>query len=302
MQPNAARTLGVFLAAPGYSRAGAVSLNYTGGGPSMRAVAARMLLLSLCAAPLAAQGGMGGGQSSNLGGRGRDFVAQEAPAELGRRLAWVARDAVVAVARFAPVSANPAVSGVDRPELGRVVGAGVLPGFDVVRREIGPRLVAGVRVYVADEEHAYAARPPGRVELRRRTRQRSLSAAVVAHEDDGLETRGDSRARHGTRDFTEQLVGDGDRAGEAHVSGRRTHVARRREGDGRIYQRVVQSVGDSSRHPMRDEVVLAGHHVRPVLLGRAGVNDGGGLARRDGGADFGPGQFFDVDGVRGLGG
>src|SRR6266853_1285971 len=62
MQPNAARTLGVFLAAPGYSRAGAVSLNYTGGGPSMRAVAARMLLLSLCAAPLAAQGGMGGGQ------------------------------------------------------------------------------------------------------------------------------------------------------------------------------------------------------------------------------------------------
>src|SRR5260370_8834257 len=62
MQPNAARTLGVFLAVPGYSRAGAVSLNHTGGGHSMRAFAAPMLLLSLCAAPLAAQGGMGGGQ------------------------------------------------------------------------------------------------------------------------------------------------------------------------------------------------------------------------------------------------
>src|SRR5258708_26286201 len=51
MQPNAARTLGVFLPVPGYSRAGAVSLNHTQGGHSMRGVTARMLLWPLFAAP-----------------------------------------------------------------------------------------------------------------------------------------------------------------------------------------------------------------------------------------------------------
>ena len=63
-------------------------------------------------------------------------------------------------------------------------------------------------------------------------------------------------------------------------------------------QRPADRARDVVAGPLHDELVLAVHHVRPLLLGAGGGNHHGRRAGRDHVADFGPGEVFEEDAVR----
>ena len=89
-------------------------------------------------------------------------------------------------------------------------------------------------------------------------------------------------------------------AGEQHVPTGRVNLALRHISQHRRHQRCSEAACDLFRRMFDDEIMLAQHHVRPILLGAAGGEDDGGFARLNRVAQFHPGKFFDEYGINRL--
>jgi hypothetical protein len=129
----------------------------------------------------------------------------------------------------------------------------------------------------------------------RREAQLGLPAAVVAHQIHLLEPRGQGALRnlshHPQEHFRTQRHG----SREPHVAGLLGGVSRRRVRHHRVDERAAEPLGNLSGHVPGDQIVFDQRHVRPVLLGATGVDDGARLPRRHRVADFEPGEILDVD-------
>jgi hypothetical protein len=127
-----------------------------------------------------------------------------------------------------------------------------------------------------------------------------LVAAVVAEKDDVGEAVNLEAVRGGFQRLFEHVVRHGDRAGKAHVRGRRSVAALRHVGDDRRDDRVAEALGDALRQHLDACIVFAECDVGAALLGSADGDDDGGLARLNLVAQFGPGQVLKEYGFRGL--
>ncbi len=78
---------------------------------------------------------------------------------------------------------------------------------------------------------------------------------------------------------------------------RRIDAAFRHVGEHRRHQRVAEPARNLLGRMLDDEVVLAEHHVRTVLLRAAGRKDDGGLPGLDRVAHLGPCELLDEYGV-----
>ena len=99
--------------------------------------------------------------------------------------------------------------------------------------------------------------------------------------------------------FSKDIVRNRDGAGEAHMGCGRCVIAFRYVSDHRRHQRIAQSFRNPLRQDLSRGMLLAQRDIGAALFGGADGNEDGGLAGRDLGAQFGPGQLFkdDVFGV-----
>ena len=134
------------------------------------------------------------------------------------------------------------------------------------------------------------------VQLGRNRLELALVAAVVADQNHIGEAMLFEAAGCRVEQAFERFVGNGDRAGEAHVGRGRCDVALRHIRHHRRHQRIAQRVGNPTRQHLHPHIVFAQHHVRPVLFGASHRNDERGFACALRIAHFDPSHFFDERG------
>ena len=234
-----------------------------------------------------------------FGLRSLDLETDEQPAQFGRGIAGIAVHAVAAVAGLQLVAPHPGAAAIEKHQLGSIRNSGVRAGAHAARFEIRAHALLDGEVDLGHVVDAGAPCGPFAVKRLCHFRQRFLSAAMVAHQDDVAES-GSARAcrdvaRHGGKCSFRNT----DASGKAHMASPCRGIAGRRERHHRIHQRVAEARRNPSRHVARNDVVLARYHVRTVLLGAAGVVNCGVRPGGDRIAHFRPGQFLDVDRRRG---
>ncbi len=136
--------------------------------------------------------------------------------------------------------------------------------------------------------HARRLRRPFAVETPRHGLLAGLGRAVIAEKDDVAEAV-HLKTPGGVFDgLLEGLLGNRDRAGKAHMPGRRIEAALGYIGQHGRDKGRSQGCGDLAGQQLDPEIVLADRHMRPVLLGAADRHDRDRLAGGELIAQFGP--------------
>ena len=117
--------------------------------------------------------------------------------------------------------------------------------------------------------HAYRGARPFAIELAGHDLVVLLVVAVIAQEHDVAESGEPEAARRGIEHLAVHVRRHRDRSRITHVPRRRVDAALGHVGDDRGDQRVAELSRDPAGQHLRAHVVLAEHHVRPVLLGAA---------------------------------
>lgn len=156
---------------------------------------------------------------------------------------------------------------------------------------VAERVAAGE---LFDEMNPYARFPPLFIQGQRDPAKTVQVAAAVTNQHDVREAVHAEAACCVFHDLHENVLRQCDGAGKLHVPGRRVHRSFRHVGHHRGHQRIAQPRGDAAGGVLDDHVVLAEHHVRPVLLRAAGGHDDRGVAIRQGIAHLDPGELLQV--------
>ena len=213
------------------------------------------------------------------------LICRSALPTLGRRLRLVvAADAVVLVVVAGAADRLRMCFGVDEQHLRRVEDVGVVA--DLVRRRrrgTSPPTCSARRA-----PWCSSRRPSTRVAAPFHS-SFSFSAAVrmpvrlppdSPRKQDRLEAAGLEAAAGVDQQLDEAILRQRDRAGLAHVAAGVLPAALGHVGDDRRDERLAERARDLVGGVVHDELVLAVHHVRALLLGARGADDHRGRARR----------------------
>src|ERR1700687_3090519 len=143
------------------------------------------------------------------------------------------------------------------------------------------RLLLRLEIEIGHVENADAARSPLTIHLLCDGAEYVLTVAMVAHDEDVLESGVRGAERHISDNSVVGLWCESHRAGKSHVRRFLHRIARDSEWQSGIDQSIAQLDCDRTGEVPRDEVVFPDGHVRAVLLGAADVDDRARLARLD---------------------
>ncbi len=222
---------------------------------------------------------------ADLGDGPRDDRVDAKASEFGARQPRIALNAVRGVEALARAQhVQPHERGIECQRKRGVAEPGM--GADL-RGRVTPRLecvdvvALGDTVIVDDRMRAHRPSRPLAIQAPRDGLFAALVSAVVADEHDVAESVDGEASRGRHERLLEHRRRHADRPGKTHVRRWRIDVALGHIGDHRSDQRIAERGGDASGEDVDPHVVLAEHHLRPVLLRPADGNDDRRPARRD---------------------